>query len=181
MDAIQDRVMPAEQLLEQLSADYGSAAKIGFPLFPQAIESSTPLNSSPYAISYDHFLRGETVTCARRATLISSFAEVVSRLPTAGIVPVAAIVGGSYLRLDREPRDLDCVIFYRRSVESRPSVSIQHIQNEFKSVDIDARLVPFDASPTLVLKAAMFFGCLYAVDRASGGSSHGCVLIEFGH
>jgi hypothetical protein len=88
------------------------------------------------------------------------------------------MVGGSFLRLDVDaPKDIDCVLFYRASETIDPR-QLQQKCIEAVQQGVDARIIPVDADPALLVRTAMFFGFLYAIDKRSMSLSRGSILVS---
>lgn len=158
-----------------LKDHYRRAAGSGFPAFLGDVSDSNPINSTPYVVGLGDFL-SEPLPMAKLA-LRDTLSAALAKLPGFGLQAEIVLIGGSFLRLDAEPRDLDCVVYYSRSGEIAGDLPAW--QAEQKSRGLDLRLIPLEMDPVMVLKTALFFGALYGADRGEAqGVRRGLVLVD---
>lgn len=157
-----------------LSDHYRIAAELGFPAFVRSIDDSTPINATPYVVGRTDFF-AEHLPPAK-CVLRDALGSALDAMPGIGLAPDILLIGGSFLVPDATPKDLDCVIFYSR--EEPSAVNLPRWQEQWRHRGLDMRLIPIGMDPVMVLKSALFFGALYAIDRARPGHSRGVVLVD---
>lgn len=165
-------------LFREMERHYDKWLADGFPMFPGSVSASSPVNASPYVVSYTHFLANPPGS-SKNAELIDGFCALIAELQKLGIIPIATLLGGSFLRPGENARDIDCVIFYRHATDAPTRSPLAAILELFRSRKVDARLIPYDTQPALVLSSAVYFASLYSIDRPSAALAHGSVLISF--
>ena len=141
---------------------FARAAKVDFPPFLGPIQSSTPLNSTPYVAHLSDAANGEIMP--NRADLLQELVVAVEELRSLGLEAVAALLGGSAIGSKPDPADLDCVIFYRardQEAAANPTLGLAGFQQRMKARRLDLRLVPADGDPLLLIKTVSFFTTLY--------------------
>lgn len=147
----------------QLGAAYGDAEQRGFPAFSANIRATTPINSLPYVTTFQRFR--ERYTDERRNQLLVRLDQVMQRARVLGVSIDYMLCGGSFTQLDKTPNDLDCVLFYRLSPEAAVAApDLQQLQVVAIKAGVDCRLIPLDGSPLVLLKSAIYFGLLYALE-----------------
>lgn len=153
------------------------ASDNGLPLFQPTVQGSNPINSSPYVIEFADFSE-EFGRSAQRALLISRLDALIAELRRDGIETTACLIGGSMIDRDREPRDLDCAVFYR-AAETVSSVGLRlsEIGKQQLAEGIDARFVPVDSDPLIIIKMTSYFTSLYGASRHGSERRLGHVLV----
>lgn len=135
------------------------------PRFKEAIERSGPHESSPHPISWRE-LRRRVGADARRSALLDRL-QALCRLMTADLRVPCALIGGSFVQADRShPKDLDCVLYY--AMREAPAVGLEGLQAARRyaaGADIDARFVPLDADPLVLIRMTSFMTSLYHAHR----------------
>jgi hypothetical protein len=146
-----------------LSEAYEHAEQRGFPPFSGNIKATTPVNSLPYVTTFQRFRA--RYTDERRHQLLSRLDRVLQRARDLGVIIEYMLCGGSFILLDKTPNDLDCVLFYRLAPEAAAAVpDLQELQIVAVKRGVDCRLIPLDGSPLVVLKSAIYFGLIYALE-----------------
>lgn len=154
------------------------ARALGYPLFPKSgIATASPHNSAPYVIdssSIEEIFGGTP----RRDYLMQQLQSLLSDVALTTRLH-ALLIGGSVLNYrNPNPNDLDVVVFYsRKDLDSQSLASkLLSWQTQYHRRGVDARFVPTDAGPTLLIKVSAFFCALYA--SGHGTTAHGAVLID---
>lgn len=130
--------------------------------FPNGVAQSTPMNGTPYLTVLPVFAR-LFAEDDRRQAMLAAAESVVARLLSTGLEPLFAIVGGSFLDLERaDPKDLDLAIFYQMGEDGADAADLGALEQEYRQHDLDLRLFPYDASPALVAKLIGYFSILYS-------------------
>lgn len=163
----------------KLLLEYQHAMEKDFVPFPYGIEASDPLNSTPFSANFSAFHDLSLISDARRK-LVDSLTNWLVELKLNGLKPLAFMVGGSFLDLSiPNPRDLDCVIFYRKCDSPKmPNAEwLSSSRHRAKAQGLDARLVPTDGNLVVLLRSTMYFSVLYGASKA-GQPSRGVLLVE---
>jgi hypothetical protein len=106
----------------------------------------------------------------KRRILLERFAARVEAMRGQGVVPLCALVGGSFVGSGEAPNDLDALVIYR--AEATPEAIAAALRPKIEGLDL--RYVPEDASPILLIKMTCFFHTLYqGIDK---GACRGSVL-----
>lgn len=157
---------------------FSAAALNGMPRFLDAIEASSPRNSSPYVTNEIDF-REAFGTSPARQQLLAALEQALTDM--AGVVEIScSLIGGSFIdRNNPIPRDLDVVFFYRAhpTPSFEPGHALMRLSRKLFLSGIDARFVPCDSEPWLTVKMASYFTSLYYADRQEFGHQRGLVLL----
>lgn len=157
---------------------FAAAVRNGLPRFLGKVSESPPGKASPYRIDESGFRQAFGTSPVRRQ-LLDALDQALSDIRC--IVDVACcLVGGSFVDPQRpDPRDIDMVVFYRALGQSdyEPGHALAHLSRKFKLRSIDARFVPCDAEPWLLVKMASFFTSLYHSSRDQSDHQRGVVLL----
>ncbi|MBD8528037.1 DUF6932 family protein [Pseudomarimonas arenosa] len=154
------------------------ALSLGLPPFPYPIAKCNALNATPYMTTVEHFehLFGGT---PQRSAMLGDLARLVERLKAANLEPVAALIGGSFLRSDNPaPKDLDCVLFYNGHTNDEAVEALHRLWEAFSRKRIDLRLISLQRDPLLALKACSFFSTLYGATRDQRRPATGSLLLD---
>lgn len=164
---------PQELLAESWDRCFTLASKRGFPAFLEPIALSNPMNSGPYVASLSsikaYCLKG------RRSHLLNDLLALLEKVEAYGRQPVMLMLGGSFIRWDLEPNDLDCVVFY---TNSKACASEEHGPAPRVAHGLDIRMVPLDVAPLTAAKFIAYFSLLYSQSRAGSGEPRGCILVD---
>jgi hypothetical protein len=155
------------------------AAGLAYPPFTTGLRQETPLNSSPYVYRVDE-LDAEFGGSPRRRILVATLVERLEALERAGIRTEMLLLGGSFLRRDREPGDIDGLLVYSIDPAVEPSprdAMLAQFTREPRRDDVDLRLCPADCHPLVLVKRTIFFSNLFSYDRESKGLERGIVLV----
>ncbi len=115
---------------------------------------------------------------SNRAAFLAELSVGLDQLQSIGARPVAVLIGGSAIGPKPNPSDLDCVLFYEVIEGESPSKHLSKLQKQLKSRGIDARLIPIDGDPLLLIKAVSFFTTLYSKNSGSLEIVRGLVLLD---
>ncbi|WP_191555638.1 DUF6932 family protein [Brevundimonas aurantiaca] len=143
---------------------------MSFEAFPNGVAASTPLNATPYVMTYDAFQARFAINEHRRLMLLG-FRESIGRLHSGKVQTPFAIAGGSYLDIrNAAPKDLDVAVFYRADEGDTLNVADwAAITSEATARHVDLRLMPFDGPPATTAKLIGFFSILYSQRRERAG------------
>jgi len=147
---------------ETLESAFRAAEAAGFPPFLEGPHRSTAFNASPYSVTLAALAAGQAL--AGRRVWIDRLIAVLDRLPQSGAEAQFVLLGGSLLDAGADPKDLDCVIFYR-SATSAPLGDLAALQARACAEGVDARLMPSDGDPLVFARALLFYGMLYSASR----------------
>jgi hypothetical protein len=136
-------------------------------------------NSSPYVYSASEF-RCAFGNGGRREALIRELDIVLEGHLGGGVNCVAMLVGGSFLDLTRDPRDLDALLIYTLSGGTEPELEANTVRriHASRGNGLDLRYCPVDAGPIILIKAVCFFHSLYMHDRESGFANKPSILVD---
>lgn len=110
---------------------------------------------------------------------MQALVAAVDEMRALGIEPLAVLIGGSVLDPKAKARDLDCVIFYSRAADLElPADWLKAAQRRWRDCRLDARLIPADAGPLLLIKTVSFFTALYSQNKTSEPLTRGLVLVD---
>ena len=170
---------PLGRFVDACQAVNPLAAGLAFPPFTTGLRQETPLNSSPYVYRVGE-LEAEFGGSARRRALVATLVSRLEELERAGIRTEMLLLGGSFLRRDREPGDIDGLLVYSfdpgADPEARASL-LDRCHRQPRRNAVDLRLCPADCHPLVLVKRAIFFSNLFSYDRESKGLERGIVLI----
>lgn len=157
---------------------FDTAVRAGLPRFLGHVNTSNPSNASPYLIDSNGLWQAFGTSPTRRQRL-DALHQALSDLT--GIVEVACcLIGGSFVDLAQpDPRDVDLVVFYRALEQSDHELgrALSRLTRKFGLRGIDARFVPCDAEPWLLVKLTSFFTSLYHSGRDRPDHQRGLVLL----
>lgn len=136
---------------------------------------SNPVNAAPYVASFEQL--SDVFASDVRRPMFESLRRALAELRSAGVQVRVVLIGGSLLDRERVPRDLDCVLFYARPDETA-AMDLGRWQAKQRSLGLDARLIPIDVDPLIVLKSAIYFGLLYSQRKQPGLPPRGMVLVD---
>lgn len=149
----------------------------GLPIFLTDVARSTPVNATPYLLSYSDFSKA-IVRWPERHGLVRELGRVRNRMVENGFEVDALLIGGSFTELGRSaPADIDCLIFYR-CTENAASSQLVAIQKSAKANSVDCRLVPLDGDPMVLLKLTSYFTILYSKRKESLELARCLLLID---
>jgi hypothetical protein len=136
-----------------------------FPRFRDAIERCGPQQSSPHPMTLRELQR-LVKNDVRRSELLSRLQALCRRV--AGEMRVAcALIGGSFVQPHRAlPKDLDCALYYAMRHPTRTGVDSLRVAWQIAAdSDIDARFIPLDADPLVLIRMTAFMTSLYHAHR----------------
>ena len=156
-----------------------AAAAGSFPVFAPNERESTPQNSTPYVIGIDSFKRIAS-TWTGREHLVGKLVAALNEATHAGIAVDFALIGGSFTVLTNSaPRDLDAVCLYRVADENLFDAGrLKVLQSAWKRLGLDARLVPCDGDPLVLIKTISYFSVLYSKKTGDMVVKQGLVLVD---
>lgn len=136
---------------------------------------TSPLNASPYPVSLHDF----SVLVAGwpgRATHGSRLLEEMGKARP--VIVEAVLLGGSFMDdAVALPKDVDTVWFYRAGPIPPEGQWLADEQRRLKSQGIDARFVPVDGRPDVLIRATSFFTLIYSKRKDSAEISRGMLLL----
>lgn len=151
------------------------ALEHGLLPYPKGVRGSTPMDATPYLAEFSTFMRVNW--SPKRKELAGKLEMLLCELASKEILVHVVLVGGSFIALDKEPKDLDCVLFYSRNDDL--SADLAGLEKS-RLPAIDARLVPIEVEPALVIKIAIFFALLYSRTRESAEITRAPLLLRVG-
>ena len=155
------------------------AAGLAYPPFTTGLKQETPLNSSPYVYRVDE-LDSKFGGSPHRHRLVTTLVGRLDELERAGIRTELLLLGGSFLRRDREPGDIDGLLIYSLDPAADPQARdrmLAQCHREPRRDEVDLRLCPADCHPLVLVKRTIFFSNLFSYDRESKGLERGIVLV----
>lgn len=168
----------SEQLWDFLSACAAvndAAQDAGHPPFMASLGRETPLDSSPYVYDVQRFAEAFGGTLRRRRLLAGLLARI-AMLERAGIRIDLLLVGGSFLKPECEPADIDALGIYTLTCQAEAGASAL-AQAAPRNRAEDLHLCPADAHPAILLKRAIYFSNLFAYSKQSGALERGIVMV----
>ena len=163
-----------ERTFPLLTETFDRAFASSFPAYLTSVGQSDPMNASPYVVSLSR-LNGLGWSSIRMK-LLRHLTEAIGTLNSHGVHAEAILLGGSFLDLGKEPRDLDCLILYSR-ISAEPS-DLSLWQQEQRSRNLDIRMAPMETDPMLLLKLVIYFSVLYTRAKDHQDSRRGLLLVE---
>jgi hypothetical protein len=154
---------------------FRKAADLGFPPFLTTIAESSPLNAAPYLAPYRDFMDIALQWPGRQA-LIAGLDHVRQSSEEHGIAIDAILLGGSFADLSNAaPRDVDCLLLYRRADSARPvdAPALAELRRSAKRNGVDVRFLPLDADPIPLVKSLCYFTILFCQDKVEGADARG--------
>lgn len=153
------------------------AAESNLPLFQPDVQGSNPLNSSPYLVDFASF-RDAFGQSPRRTKLVDQLQSMVAELRTGGIEIIACMIGGSMVDRGREPRDIDCIAFYRcLGNPAEAGARLAQTARQRHPLGVDVRFVPVDSDPLILIKMTSYFTSLYSASRDGREPRFGQLLV----
>jgi hypothetical protein len=143
-------------------ADRAEAA--GFPAFLTPVALSNPLNATPYLLSYERFEAWAGAWPVRRRQ-VAALGDILRRAEAGGVSVEALFVGGSFTdTANPAPGDLDCLLLYRQADPGRvvDVAALAGLQSVARQEGVDARFIPVDGDPLVLIKTVSYFTLLYA-------------------
>lgn len=152
-----------------------AARDAGLPPFTAPLGRETPLDSSPYVYDVARFADAFAGSEQRRV-LLTALLTRVAALEQAGIRVDLLLVGGSFLRLGQEPRDIDALGVYTLTCD--PEAGAAALSQAMARGDMaDLHLCPADAHPAVLIKRAIYFSNTFAYDKGTGALDRGIVMV----
>jgi hypothetical protein len=152
-----------------------AARDAGLPPFMAPLGKETPLDSSPYVYDIACFANAFAGSEHRRA-LLSTLLARIAALEQAGIRIDLLLVGGSFLCLGPEPRDIDALGVYTLTCDTEAGAAV--LSQAIGSGDTaDLHLCPADAHPAVLIKRAIYFSNTFAYDKGTGALDRGIVMV----
>lgn len=149
----------------------------GVPLFiDNRVDVAAPYNAAPYLVHERH-LSELLATTPRKRELIDNLFRLVSEVRSIATIS-AVLIGGSCLEHGNDsPNDLDCVVFYSTRNTNPIAPPLRQLAADFYTLGVDARFVPTDVDPFVLIKLSCFYGALYSSSRTQGANRKGCLLM----
>ena len=154
----------------------------GFPAYPQAVDLSSPTNSSPYRMTAAD-LREAFQDDPWRLHLLANVDTVLDELASRGVNIPGFLIGGGFVRRLKDgtrPRDIDSVAFYKAEGVSPDEVApaLSGAARAAKSLQIDMRFCPLDANPILMMKSLIFYSVLFRKSEGRMEIENGLILYD---
>ena len=126
------------------------------PMFGKQFGQETVLNSSPYVLSYTDFC-GVYGNDQHRLALIDELESKLKFAGGLGLIIDLVLIGGSFLRLEETPRDIDGLGFYYiQDCENVEQVIVKFENNDDRT-NCDLKICPVDCGTAVIVKRAIFF------------------------
>ncbi|MBQ1497041.1 MAG: hypothetical protein IIZ38_01875 [Sphingomonas sp.] len=123
--------------------------------------------SSPHVVRFAWLFEHLAWSPGRRA-LLERFAARIEAIRAQGVMPLCALIGGSFVGTGEAPNDLDALVIYR--ADAAPEAIAAALSMKIEGLDL--RYVPEDADPILLIKMTCFFHTLYqGIDKGGGRGS----------
>lgn len=151
------------------------AAKLGYPVFGRGLGEETPLNSSPYLLDLAAF-RAQLGWSPQRALILDRLEERLRMAADVGVRVELVLAAGSFLTKKRDPRDLDCLVFYSLEGAGTPEAVVCW-HRSLAGEPLDLKLCPLDVGPLVLLKRGIFFANLFSYDREEDALVRGSLLV----
>lgn len=153
-----------------------------FPRFRDAIERCGPQQSSPHPMTFSE-LRRLVEHDARRSELLIRLLALCRHMAGEMRVP-CALIGGSFVQPHRAvPKDLDCALYYAMRDPARTGQDrLRAAWRIAADSGIDARFIPLDADPLVLIRMTAFMTSLYHAHRPGAGPptpEPGLLLVSF--
>ena len=147
------------------------------PMFGKQFGQETVLNSSPYVLSYTDF-RGVYGNDQQRLALIDALQSKLKFAGGLGLIIDLVLIGGSFLRLEETPRDIDGLGFYH--IQDRVNVEevIEKFENNDRHLNCDLKICPVDCGTAVIIKRAIFFSNIFSYDKKDGILKFGTLLVD---
>lgn len=143
------------------------------------VPASSPSRGAPYIVDPATFAKVFGTSSSRLRLIEALGATKASLLSYCEIR--AILIGGSVVRLSAEsPRDCDAVVFYelRESASADEAIAaMSSIVDSARAGGLDLRLIPVDANPADLIKAACYFALLFASERSGCLPKFGSLLL----
>ncbi|MEP9359965.1 hypothetical protein [Sphingomonas sp. KR3-1] len=133
---------------------------------PALFESSPHVVSAPWLSEHLGWSPG-------RRVLLERFTARIEAMRAQRVMPLCALVGGSFVGTGDAPNDLDALVIYR--TDAAPDVIAAVLRTKIEGLDL--RYVPEDADPILLIKMTCFFHTLY--QGIDNGACRGSMLTLF--
>lgn len=174
------KLSPTAEIVEKQKNHFLQAFSEGLPNFLHDIPDSHAGNSSPY-ITDIIGLKDMFSTDVHRRDLLKNFDQVIDLVTQHLGSPLMALSGGSFFDIkNKQPKDLDLVLFYEHSVDVAIKQGVIDHINQFATTNqIDLRLCPYDFNPLWTIKVASFYSHFYLNSKKSNQLlKRGVVLIN---
>lgn len=147
------------------------------PVFGAQFGQETVLNSSPYVLSY-HDLFQIYAEDKLRLALINSLEIKLKFASELGLIIDLVLIGGSFLRSNECPRDIDGLGFYHIKDYTNTDQAIRKFESGNKNINCDLKICPVDCGTAIIIKRAIFFANIFSYDKADKHLKFGTLLID---
>ncbi len=147
------------------------------PIFGKQFGQETVLNSSPYVLSYTDFC-GVYGNDQHRLALIDALERKLKFAGRLGLIIDLVLIGGSFLRLEETPRDIDGLGFYHIHDYANVEQVIDKFENDDDYINCDLKICPIDCGTAVVVKRAIFFSNVFSYDKKDGILKFGTLLVD---
>lgn len=129
--------------------------------------SKGPDASSPHVVSRD-WLDKHLCWTEKRKHLLNIFDKFIEEVNGLGVIVEAALLGGSYVSVKDDPKDIDFLVIYRVTDGFDANVLSRLVS--IKRPGLDWRFIPSDAGTVPLLKISIFCHLLYEGRKGGEGS-----------
>ena len=147
------------------------------PLFGAQFGQETVLNSSPYVLSYADFCRAYG-NDQHRMALIESLDRKLKLAAGLGLIIDLILIGGSFLRLEEVPRDIDGLGFYHIQSDLNVDEIIYCFEHSNQNINCDLKICPVDCGIAIIIKRAIFFSNIFSYDKKDEILKFGTLLVD---
>lgn len=153
----------------------------GVPAYLQAVDLSSPTNSSPYRMTAAD-LRSAFKDDPWRLELLANVDLLIGSLANKGISVSGFLIGGGFVRRIRDgskPNDIDGLALYTvTNPSSDVATTLAAAVRDAKKLHIDMRFCPMDANPLITAKSLIFYSVLFSKSEGSMEIENGLILYE---
>ena len=147
------------------------------PMFGKQFGQETVFNSSPYVLSYTDF-RAVYGNDQHRLALIDALEGKLKFAGTLGLIIDLVLIGGSFLRLEETPRDIDGLGFYHIQDCVNVETVIEKFENNDHHLSCDLKICPVDCGAAVIVKRAIFFSNIFSYDKKDEILKFGTLLVD---
>lgn len=147
------------------------------PLFGGKFGQETVLNSSPYVLSYADFCRAYG-NDQHRLALVESLGRKLKFAAGLGLIIDLVLIGGSFLRLNEIPRDIDGLGFYYIQGDLDVEKILHQFESNNRNINCDLKICPVDCGTAIIVKRAIFFSNIFSYDKTDEILKFGTLLVD---
>lgn len=147
------------------------------PVFGAQFGQETVLNSSPYVLSYDKFCQIYRQD-DNRLMLLDILENKLKYASSLGLIIDIILVGGSFIRIDETPKDIDILGFYYIETNKDPEKTLRQFELDQDILHCDLKICPIDCGIAVILKRALFFSNIFSYDKKDKTLKFGTLLVD---